>query len=477
MSLLSCLTVIFKHKKKIIIIFLVIVAAVTGVTLLEKPVYEAKSSVLVKIFRDDTPRPGMGVDTGTISRIISQEERINTEIEILTGRDLAEKVITTLQIEKMYPDLVNPEATKEEIMDQAVQIFRQNLKVIGVRKSNVISVSFQHNDPAIVARAVNMLVDAFKDKHLVLHSNPQSSFIGGQLASFEAKLRDSEKKLQEYQQENNAFSLEEQRSLLLRQRTELDTAYKMANDSVHENMKRSASIKSALNKIANNKTRYTHTDRDRIVIDARARLLELELREQELKRKYTSSNGLVVDARKQIEMVGQFLKEQEEGIVGKVKTGNPVYQSMEIDLFRAEADLHSQAAKVDTLKGQLKQLDKEIAAFDMNESKIQNLRRELAIDEKNFRTYVDRHEDARISDALNKLKLSSISVIEAAVAPVKPIKSNKSLNVLIGLLLGMVFSIASAFFVENISKTFSDSESVERYLALPVLLTVPNKED
>ena len=477
MSLLSCLTVIFKHKKKIVIIFTIIVAAVTGVTLLEKPVYEAKSSVLVKIVRDDTPRPGMVVDTGTLSRSVSQEERINTEIEILTGRELAEKVITTLQIEKMYPDLVNPEATKEEIMDQAVQIFGQNLKVIGVRKSNVISVSFQHNDPAIVARAVNMLVDAFKDKHLILHSNPQSSFISGQLASFEAKLRDSEKKLQEYQQENNAFSLEEQRSLLLRQRTELDTAYKMANDSVHENMKRSASIKSALNKIANNKTRYTHTDRDRIVIDARARLLELELREQELKRKYTSSNGLVIDARKQIEMVGQFLKEQEEGIVGKVKTGNPVYQSMEIDLFRAEADLNSQAAKADTLKGQLKQLDKEIAAFDMNESKIQNLRRELSIDEKNFRTYVDRHEDARISDALNKLKLSSISVIEAAVAPVKPIKSNKSLNVLIGLLLGLVFSIASAFFVENISKTFSDSESVERYLDLPVLLTVPNKED
>ena len=105
------------------------------------------------------------------------------------------------------------------------------------------------------------------------------------------------------------------------------------------------------------------------------------------------------------------------------------------------------------------------------------MRRELDIDEKNFRTYVDRHEDARISDALNKLKLSSISVIEAAVAPVKPIKTNKLLNVLIGLLLGMVSSIASAFFLENISKTFSDSESVERYLDLPVLLTVPNKED
>ena len=477
MSLLNILTVIFKHKKKISIIFLVIVTAVAGATLLQDRVFEAKSSVLIKMFKEDPSRPGMGVDDSSLSRILSQEEMINTEIEILTSRELGEKVIMTLQMEKIYPDIAKAEATKEELMDEAVHSFAENLLVVGVRKSNVVTVSFRHNDPQIAAKAVNILVEAFKEKHLAVHSDPQSSFIGSQLAAFDAKLKASEKKLQEYQQENNVFSLEEQRTLLLKQRSDFDSAYKIAHDSVNENAKKIASIKAQMRFLSNNNTRYTPTERDRIITDAKARLLELQLKEQELRRKYTDSNGLLVDARKQIEMVNKFLKDQEDGIAGKVKSGNPVYQSMETDLFRAEADLNSQTAKADALRGQLKQLDKEIALLDMNESKVQNLKRELAIDEKNFKTYADRHEDARISDAMNKLKLSSISVIQPAIAPVEPVKPNKRLNAAIGLLFGIVASLTSAFFLESIAQTFSDPESVEKYLELPVLLTVPVKED
>jgi uncharacterized protein involved in exopolysaccharide biosynthesis len=476
MSLLDALTILFKHKQKIIIIFMAIISIVTGATFLQKPVYEAKSSLLVKMLKEDTSRPGMGMDNSNLSLTLSQDELINTEIHILTGQELAAKVISTLQFKNIYPDLAREPAKKANLMDQAVQTFEKNLKVLGVRKSNVITVSFQHNDPVIAARAVNLLVDAFKDKHLSLHSDPQSFFIGNQLASFEDKLKASEKNLQEYQQRNKVFSLEEQRSLLLKQRTDFDSAYKMAYDNVSEIKKKIISLKSQMKYIANNNSRYTHTDRDKIIVDAQSRLLELKLKEQELRRKYTDNNRLVVDAKKEVETVNQFLKDQEEGIIGKVKTGNPVYQNMEMDLFRAEADLNSQAAKADALKSQLRQLDKEIASLDMSESKIQNLKRELALNEKNYKTYSDRHEEARISDAMNRLKLSNISVIQTAFVPVKPIKPKKKINIMLGVLLGIISGITCAYLLENIGQTFSNPESVEKYLGLPVLLTVSNKE-
>jgi uncharacterized protein involved in exopolysaccharide biosynthesis len=310
-----------------------------------------------------------------------------------------------------------------------------------------------------------------------LHSDPQSFFIGTQLAAFQKKLRTSEKNLQEYQQNNNVFSLQEQRSLLLKQRTDFDSAYKLASDTIKELTKKITSIKSQLKYITNNNTLYTHTDRDKIIIDAKGRLLELQLKEQELHRKYTDSNRLVIDAKREVEIVNKFLKEQEEGIIGKVKTGNPVYQNMEIDLLRAEADLNSQMARANSLKTHLLEMDREIAALDMSEGKIQNLKRELEIDEKNYKTYADRNEDARISDAMNQLKLSNISVIEAAVAPVNPIRPKKRLNLLLGVVFGIIGSLSCAFVSEKMAQTFTDPESVERYLDLPVLLTVLSKED
>ena len=477
MSLLNIMTVIFKYKEKIFINALIVFAFVTVGTFMQESVFEAKSSLLVKMLKEETSRPGIGSGGNNLSLVLSQDEIITTELQILTGRAIIENVIKALKIEVLYPELAKKGSTNEELMDKAAKNFSKNLKVGGVKKTNVITVAFQHKSPEVAARAVNLLIDTFKDKHLELHSAPQSSFIAGQLSSLEDKLKLSEKKLQEYQQSNNVFSLDEQRSLLLKQRTDFDSAYKIANDSVNENIKKIASIKAQMKYTANNNARYTPTDRDRIITDAKAKLLDLQLKVQELRRKYTDSNKLIVDAKKEIETVNQFLGEQEEGITGKVKTGNPVYQSMELELFRAEADLNSQAAKASALKVQLRHLDKRIAELDMSESYVQNLKREVSINEKNFKTYAERNEEARISEEMNKLKLSNISVIQTAAVPVKPIKPNKPLNILIGSLIGIVSGLTYAFLSENIIQTFSDPESVETYLGLPVLLTVPMKKD
>lgn len=477
MSVLNALTIVFKHKKAILSIFLLLVTVVTVFTVRQKPIFEAKASLLVKMFRENTSRPGMGGDINNLPRVVSQDEVVNAEIQILTGRELAEKVIGMLEMEAIYPHLSDASAPKPVRMEQAVQTFGGNLQVAGVRKSNVITVSFQHNDPEVAAKAVNLLIEAFKEKHLALHSDPQSSFIGSQLASFENKLKASEKELQEYQQRNKVFSIEEQRSLLLRQRTEFDSAYKVASSNVRENESRIMSLKRQMKYITDNKDRYTQTERDRIIIEAKSKLLELQLKEQELRTKYKDTNKFVTDTRREMEIVNKFLKDQEEIIVGKVKTANPVYQSMETDLFRAEAELRSQKAKADALKAQLRQLDDEIAAMDSTENRIQDLKRQIGVNEKNYLAYVDRHEEAQISEVMNRLKLSNISVIQKAVPPVKPIKPNKRMNILLGVLMGVVVGLVYAYVMEKMAHTFSDPESVEKYLELPVLVTVPWKKE
>ena len=477
MSLLDALTTIFKHKIAIVVIFVTVVAAVTTFTLFQDPTFEAKAILLVKMFKEDSSRPGMAPEDNSMPRIVSQDEVMNAEIQILTGRELAGKVLQTLKPEVMYPGIASGAETQAELMEQAVQAFGDSLQVQGVRKSNVVAISFQHSDPQVAAKAVNLLIEYFKEKHLAVHSDPQSSFIGSQLAAFESKLRESEKALQEYHQKSKVFSIEEQRTLLLRQRTELDSMYKLAITNVQENQKKINSLKSQMKYIADNKDRYTQTERDRIIIEAKSKLLDLQLKEQELKTKYTDNNRLVADTRRELEIVSKFLKDQEEIIVGKVKTGNPVYQSMETDLFRAEADLRSQAAKAAALRAQLSQLDEQIAALNRSESKIQDLKRAITINEKNYLAYVERHEYAQISDVMNRLKLSNISVIEDAVVPVKPVKPNKLLNLLIGLVVGTVSGLGYAYVNEKLAETFLNPESLEKYLGVPVLVTIPFKKE
>jgi len=476
MSIREFLNMIFKHKTKILVMFLTVSGVVIGGTLMTEPVYVAKSSVLVKPWKEDAARPGMDMSNTSMNLMLSQDELVNTEIQILTGRELAEKVIGALKLEKIYPEYAKAGSKISNPMDQAIETFGKNLKVLGVRKSSVVEMSFQHEDPKIAAKALNLLVDAFKEKHLALHSDPQSSFIDTQLTSFENKLKESQRGLQAFQQATKVYSLEEQRSLLLRQRMDLDTSYKIARNTVSELRNKISATKAQLAYIAKNKSRYTPTERDKIVIEAKTKQLELQLKEQDLRRKYSENNRLVVEAKKEVGLVTQFLKEQEEGIAGKVKTGNPVYQSVEIDLFRAEGELNSQLARADALGSQLKQVDKEISVLDSSENRIQDMKREIAINEKNYKTYADRQEEARISEAMNRLKLSNISVIQPAEVPAKPVPANKKVKMVVGLLLGVISGLTCAYLSESLAQTYSDPESVEKHLGVPVLLTVPYKE-
>lgn len=464
------LTVIFKHKAKIITIFLTTVITVTVGSFLISPTYEAKSSLLVKFGREYVYRPEVGDKSPMIS--INQEETVNSEISILTSRDLIEKVITTLKVEDIYPELVENPPSKMTPLQAAILNFEKKLTVEGIKKASVIEVSFQHKDPKIAASAVNLLVDFYKGKHLEVYSGPQSSFLQKQLTTYDLKLKQSENELQVFKQKNQVFSLNEQRSLLLKQRMELDTALKNTGNHIDELQKRLSSLKSQMQTISEDKYRYTQTERDKIIVEAKAKLLDLKLKEQQLLEKYKESNRLVMNIRKEIELVSDFLRQQEEDTAGKVKTGNVVYQGVEIEALKTEADLNSQFAKEKTLRLQLIQVDREMQSMDLKEKELVNLEREAGTNDKNYRTYVDKLEEARISDDMNLQKMANVSVIQAAVAPAKPVKPKKALNILLGTILGAVSSLGYAFFSEYSSQGLSTPGSVEKRLGLPVLTTV-----
>ena len=210
------LTILFKHRSKVGAIFLASVLTAAIVSFLIPPTYEAKSSLMVKFGRENVNRPEVG-NAQSFLLFLTQEEVVNPEIQILSSRELIEKVLATLKVETVYPDLVTSPPPKVTPLQAAVLAFGKNLTVEGVKKSNVIEVAFRHKDPQVAARAVNLLIDDYMEKHLQVFSDPQSSFLERQLAEYETKLKESENRMEAFKRKNRVFSPEEQRSLLLKQ--------------------------------------------------------------------------------------------------------------------------------------------------------------------------------------------------------------------------------------------------------------------
>jgi uncharacterized protein involved in exopolysaccharide biosynthesis len=474
-SLRDLLYILFKHQSKILTIFIVTVTTVTVSAFSITPVYEANASLLVKIGREYINQPKVGI--GPNLMVLNQEEIINSEIQILNNRELIEKVITAMGVGTLYSWIASDPPARVTPLETAMLQFSKDLTVVGINQSNVINVAFQHQDPVIAAKALALLIDFFKERHLEIFSNPQSSFLEKQLADYRQRLKESENTLEAFKKQNQVYSVEEQRGLLLHQQVELDTALKHTRNRIEELKKKVVSYQEQLRGLTQNKTRYTQTERDEIVVDAQAHLLNLQLKEQELLAKdYREDGRLVENVRKEIRLVKNFLKAQEEDIRRKVRTANPVYQEVEKEMLKAEAELASQRAGAVTLAQQLAQLDRKIQFVDQKQNELRNLNRELSINEKNYRAYVEKFEEARISDDLNRQKIVNISVIQAPAASQKPVKPKKLLMIILAILLGAVCGLGFAFFLEFTSQSFSTSEQLEQRFGLPVLTSITLKK-
>jgi uncharacterized protein involved in exopolysaccharide biosynthesis len=152
-----------------------------------------------------------------------------------------------------------------------------------------------------------------------------------------------------------------------------------------------------------------------------------------------------------------------------------VYQDLQREMLKRQAELPSLEAKAASLRSQLAQLDREIPRLDMTEMDLENLKRELSVNDRNYRTYQEKVEDALTLEDLNRRKSANISVIQEPTVPVRPVKPQKALNIALGALLGALAGFVIALVREMSAQGLSTPESAEQRLGLPVLTAVAFK--
>src|SRR5688572_21456766 len=214
------LAILARGKWIVLVVFLGVSGLVTLGTLSEKPLFEAESSLMVRIGREYIYRPEVG--RNETARIPSLSEMVNSEVEILSSRDLAEQVVREIGVARLYPELAEVAADEQLAVDMAVLRFRRSASIRPVLESSVIKVGFEHEVPQLAADAVNRLVERFRDKHVEVFGEERASRLETQLDSRVAHLVEVEGELAEFKRVNGVFDLDAQRSLLLARRERLD---------------------------------------------------------------------------------------------------------------------------------------------------------------------------------------------------------------------------------------------------------------
>jgi len=467
-SLRDFLHVIFKRKNQILLFFAATVVTVVVGTFVVKPTYEAKTQILVKIGRENLYIPP---NSGT-SQIIrpNREDEINSEIEVLKSRSLAENVIKSMRSQGIYKNLDEKSALLK---------FQDSLSIEAIKNSNVIEIGFKHEDPKQAAKIVNMLTNAYLDKHILVYKNPHSyNLFEEQSQILENKVEQQKEKLNDLKKQYNITELGEEQKLLLTHVSDLRTDLNRTISQKNETKSRILQIQRQISKTPETIPQGEEVNHNTgLISNLEAKLVELQLKQKELVMKYTPQSRLVKNIEEEIQMVKDKLAEQEDKQYGRSSIGlNVTYQQLKQELFRNQTELKALAAKEETQKAQLVEIQNKLDKLNRIEGDLNHLQEKLDVNRQNYRLYLTKFEESRISDAMDDKKIANVSLIEAALPPLKPVKPLVFFNIMIGIFLGGIGGFGLAFFVEYMDDTLEKPEDVEKVLLLPVLASIPEFE-
>jgi len=493
-SFRDILHVVFKRKIQILLFFSITVFTVAIGTYMVRPTYEATAQLLVKTGRENIYVPTL--PAGGISRPVvsfNREEQINSEIEILRSLFLAEKVVEFLGPGVIYEDMngsgpgllgfwrrvfqtTQTTGSSQPTLQRAAIKLQKGLTVKAVLTSHVINIRFKHRDPHLAATTVDTLVRLYLDRHLQIHRSPHSNgFFRRQSEIVKRKLKQAEENLETFKEKHHLTSLEEERSLLLRQEADFRTALNQILSQEVETESRLRQLRHQLATTPKTIPLSEEIDHNPLVISSlQAKLVELKLKEHELLAKYTAQSHLVQSIGDSIAMVQKKLAEQEARRHGRTRIGvSPVYQTLEQELFRNQAELKALRAKKESYRARTADYQKGLKKLNRLEMEFNHLQQEVAIDRQNYRLYLTKFEESRISDAMDTEKIANVKLIEPAKRPLKPVSPRIRLNMVLAVFLGGFGAVGLAFFFEYLNDSLEKEEDVENYLRVPVLASIP----
>lgn len=398
----------------LITIFAVAVSAVLSFFVL-KPVYESNAMLLVTRSAD---RERVVSNSDNLESLISTVSRIpqmtmNTYVNQLKSDVLFQKVAEKLALDsRSYPMLANATTAT------------------ALKDTNLIELKVQHNDPVMAARINNTI----SEQYLQLISENNQEQMTKSVGYLEAERQKVEKELEEILEKLKAFESQPGGVAFLEQQF----TTKNQDLSKYQSMLNEARMEMA---------------------QAEAGMLQVK---EELDK---------------VPETIQVKKIPDEDAAGyTAEEVNPVYVSLSQD-YAAKvtkmAEIQAKVAVMESIIGQIRQevdsIQKQLVEKRSEREKLDAERNRLS----NARNLLaDEVTETQIAKSID-LGDTSVMVISPAMVPSHPVKPNKTLNMAVALLLGLVMAVAVAFLMEYLDNTVKNPKDVADKLDVPLLGAIP----
>ncbi len=517
LTLRDILRPIFKWRCQVLFITIVALVAGTFIAFLMPPEYTSTGSILVKrsalsndlIHQDSKP--------GAVSnfRQLNQQDDINTVIAMLQSRDLIDEVIRDTGLTKKSLDYIadyryyvrliyqgardllrtiwnntkyllhfSKRPTPEQLLKikhvELLYAVIDSLEVKQVTDSDVVNVKFSCGN-----RQLAQLFTQALCQHAITWSNRKRSQSTANLVFFENQAKVLKKELLGIERKLSANDAgADHIEAGLRRRLIVEDIVK-AESKLHEAQARRDALKagiisidSELKKLAPNITVSSDTAINPVWLDLKGELATYKLKLIENRTKFSDESRVVKDLERQIRETEEFMHQIEKQIPRSQTVGNSiVYQQLietkltkQSELAATNAEIASRRNALEAMREKLRHINELAIITEWYKKKKDALT-------KAYNIYVKNAERARISQAKEHSKLTSLVIIQEADYPLKASRPVKWLCILAALTGGLLTGITWAFIKDFNDTSYWNPEQLAKDLGVNLIGTIPAWEN
>ena len=459
-TLLDAVNALYRQKWKIAVVFVLVMAAVALVTFVPAPAYRSEANLLVRVGRENVFLEATTAAGRVASIGQSRESELSSELALLRSRDLAEQLVSALGPEVLLgkaPVDKAPSEAREAAASHVMKNFGAEL----VKGSNVISATYVSDDPRLAQTALAKLIELYLEKHIQAYRASGSyEFFVEQTDRARAKLEKAEEEYTQLKNQSGVASMDDQRRITLGELGSQESEIGRIQADISASKSRIASLEAQANSSSAAVRAARETVSNSPADDIRKKLNALAIEEEELLSKFQPENSRVQKLRDQIAKLTELLD-------------SAIREELSSATYSETLHLRTLEAKLGSVtRGAGTERTKRDALINV-EARMSQLEREIAIDAANYREYSQKLEQARIGIALERERISNISVVQEPTLPADPFSPQKALNLALGLLIALFGGIGVAFVAEYFDHLIRMPADVDAKLGLRTLVTIP----
>ena len=478
---------VYRHRWLAITAFALVFLSAAVTTFSTAPVYEARVQLMLEPETPNVMSFKEGMDQGYGYGY--EEYYYHTQYSILKSRGLARRTIDALglwdelgggtpkpgnktpfsltgSIRSAVSSVVAlvysppktdsaPKADETARQSRAIDAFLGSVTVAPVRNSRLVNVRYASSKPELAAHVANGLAREYIAQNLefkFLSTKEAAEWLSQQLAQERKKLEQSELALQRYREKGDAVALEDRQNIVVQRLTDLNAAYTKARTDRIEKEALYNQLSSLRNDPAALDT-FPAILSNSFIQQLKVQLADLQRQQAQMAERLGEKHPEMIKQRSAIESTEAKLTAEVAKVV----------QSVRNEFAAAEAQERSLAAALNSQKADALALNQRGIEYSV-------LRRDAESSKQIYDALMQRAKETGIS---GELKRNNIRLVDQAETPRSPVSPNRTRDLALGLLGGLLAAIGLALFVEYLDNRVKNPDEIKGFLGLPFLGLIP----